>query len=107
MADKANAVFMRQRYPKARKVRYALVIWLLEIRTLVRISPSPHLIFDWRLAIFDWSQKKMRDQQRAKNPQDRSAHNVGQIMRSDVHARKRNENRNGKAGKADAPACKK
>src|SRR5439155_14611416 len=27
-------------------------------------------IFDFRLAIFDWSQKKMRDQQRAKNPQD-------------------------------------
>ena len=47
----------------------------------------------FRLAIFDWSQTKMRDQQRAKNPQDRSANNVGQIMRTDVHTRDADQNR--------------
>ena len=46
-------------------------------------------------------------QQRAKNPQDRSANNVGQIMRTYVHARKRNQNRNGKARQADAPVREK
>jgi len=55
------------------------------------------------MAIFDWLQTKMRDQQRAKNAQDRSANSVGQIMRSDVDARKRNQNRDGKAHQADAP----
>jgi hypothetical protein len=47
----------------------------------------------------------MRYQERAENPQDPSANDVGQIMRTDVHARKCNENRNGKACEPDAPPC--
>lgn len=49
----------------------------------------------------------MRHQKRTSESENRSADNVGQIVRTDVHPRKANEDRNGKAPKADAPVCKK
>ena len=48
----------------------------------------------------------MRYQQSAQKTQDRRAHNIGEVMRAQVHPRKGNEDRNGKAGQADAPSGK-
>jgi hypothetical protein len=51
--------------------------------------PHHHLVFSFRLAITDLEQQKVRRNKGAGASQNGCANDIGQIMRADIHSRKR------------------
>ena len=69
------------------------------------LTSSATSIFDCRLAIGDLHEYEVRYDKRAQNSQNRSADDVGEIMRAEIHPREPDQNRDWKAREANAPAC--
>jgi hypothetical protein len=59
-----------------------------------------------RSRIADSPKKKMRDEHGAKKPQHCGADNVGKVMRTKVHSREPDQNRDWQTGQANTAACK-
>src|SRR5438105_12515463 len=63
--------------------------------------PLRHLIFDFRVPIANFSKKQAMDKNCAKDSQNRRKHDIGQIMRGDIHAREADEERDRQTSQTD------
>src|SRR5438105_12725736 len=69
------------------------------------LTPSATSIADCRLRIANFSKKQAIDKNCAKDSENRRKHDIGQIMRGNVHARETDEHRDWQTSETDPPVC--